>query len=405
MATTSSAASRCRICGAAGLALRLDFGRQPICNRFPAGANETEALFPLALGQCTACGLWQLPAVAPAAELRPRVDWITYREAEGHLDAVVTDVVSRLALPSSARLLGISYKDDSTLARLRAHGFAEVARLDPAGDLGIAGPEAGVETLQERLDPARAAQIARRRGRADLLIARHILEHAHDPRAFAEALRGLLQPNGWLLCEVPDFSTALDHFDYSTLWEEHAVYFTPPTFRRAFGELGFRLEHDRIFPYPLENSLVGLARPGAPAPARAADDVAAELARGERYAGAFPERCRAVAAALDRRRAAEGRPALFGAGHLAAKFVNLMGLRDRIAMVVDDHPRKRGLYMPGSRLPILGSAALLEQRVRLCLSSLNPESEAKVIRQQEEFLRRGGVFASIFPASPRALPC
>ena len=100
METTSSAAGRCRICGAAQWALRLDFGRQPICNRFPAGAHETEALFPLGLGQCTACGLLQLPDVAPAAELCPRVDWITYREAEGHLDEVVKDVAERLALPS-----------------------------------------------------------------------------------------------------------------------------------------------------------------------------------------------------------------------------------------------------------------------------------------------------------------
>jgi hypothetical protein len=59
--------------------------------------------------------------------------------------------------------------------------------------------------------------------------------------------------------------------------------------------------------------------------------------------------------------------------------------------------------MPGSRLPIVGSSALLDRDITLCLLSLNPIGEDKVIRNNQPFVDRGGVFASIFPASVHAM--
>jgi len=76
---------------------------------------------------------------------------------------------------------------------------------------------------------------------------------------------------------------------------------------------------------------------------------------------------------------------------------------DAIECIVDDNPNKRGLYMPGCGLPIVGSSALLEQGISLCLLSLNPIGEEKVIGSQQAFVDRGGVFASIFPASAHAM--
>ena len=106
---------------------------------------------------------------------------------------------------------------------------------------------------------------------------------------------------------------------------------------------------------------------------------------------------------LDEHRRSGGRIALFGAGHLACTFVSVFGVAESIEFIIDDNPHKRGLYMPGSHLPIVGSAALLEDDITLCLLSLNPIGEEKVIGNNQAFVDRGGVFASIFPASARAM--
>ena len=81
----------------------------------------------------------------------------------------------------------------------------------------------------------------------------------------------------------------------------------------------------------------------------------------------------------------------------------MLGLKEYIEFVVDDHPSKRGLYMPGSRLPIMGSSALVERGIKLALLTVAVESEDKVIQRNQAFAQAGGAFASIFPASRHAL--
>src|SRR5262249_35614229 len=100
---------------------------------------------------------------------------------------------------------------------------------------------------------------------------------------------------------------------------------------------------------------------------------------------------------------AQGKVALLGAGHLSAAFINLLGLEKYIDFVADDNPHKQGLYMPGSGVPILDSAQLVERDVRLCLMTVRPEVEETVVRKNQAFTTRGGRMASIFPDSPYAL--
>lgn len=98
----------------------------------------------------------------------------------------------------------------------------------------------------------------------------------------------------------------------------------------------------------------------------------------------------------------QGKVALLGAGHLACTFINLLELKDHIEFAVDDNPNKRGLFMPGSRLPILGSEALLDEDIKLCLLTVSPQAESRVIANNESYVKRGGSFSSISPASKMA---
>ena len=71
--------------------------------------------------------------------------------------------------------------------------------------------------------------------------------------------------------------------------------------------------------------------------------------------------------------------------------------------LVDDDINKQGLFMPGTRLPICSSSALLERDIELCLLGINPDIEEKIIANHSGFRDRGGVFQSIYPNSKRTL--
>ena len=52
---------------------------------------------------------------------------------------------------------------------------------------------------------------------------------------------------------------------------------------------------------------------------------------------------------------------------------------------------------------VAGSDVLQSGDIALCLLSLNPIGEQKVMEKNLAFAARGGIFASIFPASAHAL--
>jgi len=395
--------STCISCGRLVHTL-VDFGPQPPSNRFLKSGERDVDLHRLALGQCFTCGLVQLVDPMPAAMVRSRFPWLTYNEPEGHLDALAERLRHLPGVEPASVIGGLSYLDDTILARLNRLGLLRTYRLDISSDLGSDDPVAGLESVQEAVRESRSRDIAGRRGLADLLIVRYVLEHAHDPQAFLRGLWPLVKPNGYLVLEVPDSRKFLDACDYSFVWEEHIAYFSPATLKVFLGATGCDVVAIWIYPHALEDSLIAVVRRGIPALQSFTEGLEAELLRGQRYALRFPEIRERYRARLLQFSQGGKRVALFGAGHLAAKFLNFFELQDYVDYVIDDNPNKQTLVMPGSGLPIRDSSLLDQGRIDLCLLSLSPESEKKVLSAKRSYLERGGDFRSIFALSQLALP-
>jgi len=396
---------RCKLCKQAALEGSVDFGDQPLTNRFLRSPDEVQYTHPLGIGVCAACGLVQLDSVAPPEELRPRFAWLSYNEAEGHLDEVSRILAGLPGVKPQTACCGLGLHDGSTLRRLGELGFTNCRQADRAADLGIEHPLGATESIQQSLTRRGTTERFRDRfGQPGLVLFRYVLEHAQDVHGVLDALRGLIAPDGYVLFEVPDASRALERCDYSTIWEEHVFYFTPTTLRRCLTVAGFDVVFLKSYFYTLENALVAVAKPAAGrAAAAASDESRAEVERALGFLGAFPRIRDQYAAYFERLVRTEGKAALLGAGHLSAAFINLLGLGDFIDFVADDNPHKQGLYMPGSRVPILPSRCLAERGVPLCLMTVRPEIEEAVARKNQEFVSRGGRLASIFPGSPYAL--
>lgn len=383
----------------------LDLGRQPVSNRFLHDPQTNEYLYPMKLNLCEVTGLVQINDPVPAHELAPRFDWITYNEPEAHLDDLVENIIALSGLNYDVKIGGISFKDDTTLQRFNKKGFKNTWRIDPREDLGIEQSGIGIETIQAYLAVKNLSKIIDRRGRSDILIVRHILEHAHVPQQFLEVLKGLIKSNGYIVFEVPDCTQALEICDYTTIWEEHTLYFTPATFNNCFSHNQLYLKWCKNYPYPFENSLIAIVQPDKNIQPESLPDeiLQSEILRVKNFAKNFRDYKEKLQKFFKEYTKQNGKIALFGAGHLACTFVNILELKDYIECFVDDHPQKQGLFMPGSKLEIKGSQVLIEENIKLCLLSLNPLSEKKVIANNQSFVKRGGEFASIFGGSSCAL--
>lgn len=396
----------CRVCCVGPVEGTLALGRQPVSSHFAARGQHI-VTHDLSLGVCLACGVVQLVEPFPFRDLVPPYDWITYREPEEHLDAVVDALLSRVTLPADAVIFGLSFKDRSTLDRLKHLGYPRCHLIDVVHDLGSTTPNANIESVPGLLTSDIARRIRAERGPAHLIIARHVVEHAEVAGRFVAALSDMLAPGGAMIMEVPDCTANLRRQDYTMLWEEHVTYFTPETLPQILVAPGLTSIGLDIHPFPFEDVLVLTAvnRHGAADGTHTVptEAVARNVALTRQYAEAFglwTERYRQWCERLTR----DGRKlALYGAGHLSAAFVNFHGLGEYFAFVVDDTPQKQGLHLPGCGLPIVAKDRLNSNQIAACLMGFAPQIEDKVMANNAGFQEAGGSFYSIFADSRRSI--
>lgn len=395
--------SRCIVCRADAVQTLVDFGPQAVCHHFYDGGKE-EGTHPMQFGVCSTCGVSQLVGPISPDKLIPRVDWISYSEPERHLDSMVEMLRGLPGVSAASSVAGVTYKEDTTLRRFFEHGHGHVWRCDQKADLEVGDPRAGVETILTRVRPELAPRLRAKYGAPNIVIARHILEHTHDTPAFLDTFRQLAALGGYVVFEVPECVRGFDLLDYTTLWEDHTLYFVEHTLIETLERHGFRVVHLERYRAAYENCLVAVTQPlrEAGVPTMTPEVRDREIRRARSFAQGYNSYRRALRRQLERWRQ-HGRIVMFGAGHQSATFLSLAGVADLVDAVVDDSPRKCGLRMPGSRVPILSSRILAEPDVKLCLLSLSAESERKVIQKQVEFTQRGGAFASIYPVAPGAV--
>jgi len=389
----------CTVCGVGLPAPQIYFGKQPPSNRFMPDSTSAVKLegHALSLSSCTHCYTVQLFDRMPMEAFRPRYDWLVYNEPEGHLDDVARHLAALPGISTSSRLMGITYKDQSTLTRMVNMGFADTLCLRDS-DLECAVAPFGLETVQAVLSsPVNVSRLVARYGQADILLVRHIAEHSLSSSRLLTSLSALVSAGGYMMLELPDSQRVFDGGNYPFIWEEHISYFTESTARRLAQEVNAEVVWLGRYAYQYEDSLnIVLRFPAEVAVKHSTTSQVAVQKQARHFFGHFKSVRDQWRARLQDIRAKGNQVAVFGAGHLASKFINFFELKDLITCVIDDHPQKVGMYMPGSGLPILPSNQLQELGIRYCVSTLSPESEVKVRGKLAHFFDNGGSFLSAF---------
>lgn len=388
MANAIDASASCTVCAHRPLQAVVNFGQQPPANRFlPAGSDGKEQeTFTLELGYCPHCETIQLSHRMPMEAMRPRFPWLVYNEPELHLDDVARTLRNLPGIGPSSTALGITYKDQSTLDRLTKLGLPQ-GRCLSQEDFSIFRAKAMAPGLQTRTAPV------------DLLLARHIAEHAVDAVSLISELKELVAPGGYLVLELPDSEKILCACNHSFIWEEHISYFTEESLHILAEKVGARVAWFERYPYNYEDSLLAAFqfdsdKPHVAQPVKVSSfDVRGVL---QQFHDGFETSKSAWNDLLQGYRNQGQKVAVFGAGHLAVKWINFLGVSHLIDCVIDDNANKAGMFMPGSKLPILPSSVLGDRKIKICISTLSPESELKVRQKLSSYFAEGGIFVPAF---------
>jgi SAM-dependent methyltransferase len=386
----------CNLCGGAEVLGRIDFGRHPVAHHYLRSATDDAYTHPFILQVCGRCGhAFLADPIAPEVLYKNYItlsDW----KYQPHIPRII-DLIRSHCSGVEASILEVGSNDGRFLESLAGAGFRRILGIEPAEDARDAASARGVETIEGFFDRRTAQAYVDAHGLCDVLIARQVLEHVGDLAEFGAALTQTLVPGGHVVIEVPDFACNLETLDYG-LWEEHVNYFTSAALHRFFAGLGIEVVHEETILFSgrtlvMVGRRVEGAAPSVPTPADLLTSMARYLERWPVFRDALRDWLR--------QRAARGRVAIYGAGNRASSLVNFSDTAEWIEFFVDDQTEKQGLFMPGSRLPILPSDSLHSAEIDLCLLAVNAEIETKVMARHESLVERGGEFFSILPPSDR----
>ena len=197
---------------------------------------------------------------------------------------------------------------------------------------------------------------------ADLVCARHLLEHIEDPLGLLRSLRRTLDGSETTLYfEVPNALLALEQLSIWDLMYEHCGYFTTGSLGRLFRRAGFEVLDVRE---EYGNQFVGIeARPGEQGSATMSPG---EKARMHELVSSFSDHLDSALGEWNARLeqlAGEGRRiVVWGAGGKGVSFMNFLSSARHVDALVDVNPRKQGMYLAGSGHEIIAPEALVERR-------------------------------------------
>jgi hypothetical protein len=348
-------AYQCRACRSEAGDVVLDLGDQPACDYFPPYDDPgPDPLYPLQMWLCSHCGLAQLlddPTVPeeprgtePAALVAQAVDAVSQVAAAGLLPAGAQ--VAEYGSPHGGSWLGL----------------LAVQGLKP------------VDGLAE----------------ADVILDCFGMMHAADQAAALAERAARLLPGGVLLLQYHSLDAIIRHCQWNALRHGHYAYYSTTALSAMLAAVGFSPR--TLWHFGLYGGTVLLAaKRDCDSPGSPDGMVRAVLAAEARTGVRNPDVLRglqhnvqaraAVVYGWLSRSAAAGKTVLgYGAASRAVALLRKAGVdADLLPAVADASPGKRGLRMPGTRIPVISPAELTARcpdEVALFVSDLMAEVRA-----------------------------
>lgn len=354
-----------------------DLGTCPPSNAYlpPEKLDAPEKWYPLRVLVCTECWLVQTADFINREECFSSSygyfsscsdSWV------GHARRYADAMIGRFSLGANSRVLEVAANDGYLLQHFQARGIPCYG-IEPTESTAEVARRKGIDIVGQFFGVALARRLVHERGHVNLLAANNVLAHVPGINDFAAGIFEMLGPAGVATIEFPHVLQLIQKNYFDTIYHEHFSYLSLHAARSVLSDAGLEV-------FDIEEmtthggSLRVYARRKQEAQAEPTERVGKflerEMSAGLLDQGVYASFSRRVEKVKDDFLAfllklkREGKSIVaYGAAAKGNTLLNYAGVRrDLLPFVVDRSPGKIGLFMPGSRIPILDESALAERK-------------------------------------------
>lgn len=398
----------CRICDFNKLVPVLDLGLQPWANNFIKKEEcGKEPKYPLHVVYCTQCGCVQLDYTVPKEIMFTDHTYVsgTTKTLTRHFEETSQYVDKQFAgnKPDKS-VLDIGSNDGTQLSHYKSLGY-NVLGVDPCGRVAEIANKNGINTACDFFNE----EFVKKQGRSfDVINAAGVFFHLEELHSAAKGVKLALAKDGVFVVQFLYMKSIVENLAFDQIYHEHLLYYTVHSITKLLKRHGLAPFDAYLAPIHGGSMILFATHNEAnkPKSARLEKILAEESAKkcdSLEYYLAFAEEVKAMRARtleyLDNAKKAGKRIYGFGAPVKGNTFLNYCGIGTQyLECLVERNPLRRGLYAPGSHIPLIMEEELKEQPDIYFVLAWNFKEE--ILERNKDLIKRGVEF--FFPVNPKA---
>lgn len=396
---------KCRCCNSENLMKAVTMASTPVGDAYISSTHIDKPVetYPVALYFCQDCGLVQLLEVIEPDEIY--TDYI-YKTSDSlglveHFSKAVETICEKIELPQDAFIIDVGSNDGSYLQFYKQRGF-KVLGVEPARVIAEEANRDGIPTINDFFTESLVDGLLKEHQQANMLTINNCIANLDDLRGFVNAVKKMLIPGGVLVFETGYVLDLLNKKIFDNIYHEHLTYFSVKPLKAFFKSMGMTLV-DVERTYPKGGSLRCYVFNDQ---SSKESESVAELISLEEESGIDTfERIQQFGSDLDDLKSTivaklkelkeQGKTVVgYGASVGVTTALYNFGLKPYLDYLVDDNPRRQGLYSPGLNVLVKSPQAIYDDKIDYVIILAWMYKEP-IMSKHQRYLEEGGHFINI----------
>ncbi len=244
----------CLVCNSPKLARIMDLGMHPFADTFipRSRLSEPEPIYPLLCDLCQNCGHIQTSCITDPNSRYASYDYSYTSSNSGfsknHWQNYAKEVSLKINLKPRSFIIEVGSNDGFLAEQFQNQGY-KVLGVDPSPFMADLAKKRNVKTWIGLFNSVNSKKIEKRFGKAQLIVANNVFNHADSPLDFLKAAKNLLAENGTFIFESPYWLYTFESKKFDQIYHEHVSYFTVTSAKKLLEEAGFKISDVQLVDY------------------------------------------------------------------------------------------------------------------------------------------------------------